>query len=147
MCSAHAAVRTLVGEMVEQYERPTVIDMEAGLEHLSRGTVRNVDCILMVIEPYFKSMETGARMNKLAKELEIARVYCLANKIRGSEDEKAIQDFCENRDMELFGFIPNDEVLWEAERLGVAPLDHDKKCAAVAAIAKVAEKLLAVNGN
>jgi len=147
MCSAHAAVRTLVGEMVEQDDRPTVIDMEAGLEHLSRGTVRNVDYILTVIEPYFKSMETGARMNKLAKELGIAHVYCVANKVRGVEDEKAIQDFCKNRDMDLFGMIPHDESLWEAERLGIAPLDHDKTSAAVTAIAKVSENLLAANGN
>ncbi|MFQ5651929.1 MAG: hypothetical protein ACE5IY_18495 [bacterium] len=147
MCGAHAAVRTLVGEMVEQYDRPTVIDMEAGLEHLSRGTVRNVDCLLIVIEPYFKSMETGARMNGLAKELGVEYVYCIANKVRGAEDESAIRDFCSNRDMALFGVVPNDESLLQAERQGVAPLDHEKECPAVLAIARIAEKLFANSRN
>jgi len=46
-------VRALIQEMVEQYDQPTIVDMEAGLEHLSRGTIRYVDCILIIIEPYF----------------------------------------------------------------------------------------------
>ena len=64
-------MRALIQEMVEQYDQPTIVDMEAGLEHLSRGTIRYVDCILIIIEPYFKSMETGAQLNRLAKELEL----------------------------------------------------------------------------
>jgi len=146
MCGAHAAVRSLVKEMVDQYDRPTVIDMEAGLEHLSRGTTRNVDCLLAVIEPYFKSMETGARVNELAKELGIKQVFGVANKVRRAEDERAMREFCGRRNVELFGFIPYDDTLMEAERAGVAPLDYDRTGLAVQAIDELAKKLLQVNG-
>lgn len=147
MCGAHAAVRTLVTEMVEQYNRPTVIDMEAGLEHLSRGTIRNVDCTLIIIEPYFKSMETGARMIALAKELGIEHIYCVANKVRGAADEKAIAEFCAKRGMNLLGLVPNDEGLVIADRADKAPLDYDENGPAVSAVADIAGKLLALNGN
>ncbi|MFQ5707588.1 MAG: hypothetical protein ACE5HO_09085 [bacterium] len=147
MCGAHAAVRTLVTEMVEQYDRSAVVDMEAGLEHLSRGTIRNVDCTLIIIEPYFKSMETGARMIALARELGIKHLYCVANKVRGTEDERAIREFCAKRGMELLESVPNDEGLLIADRSDKAPLDYDKNGAAVTAVAKIAGKLLELHGN
>lgn len=145
MCGAHAAVRTLVHEMVDHYNRPTVVDMEAGLEHLSRGTIRHVDCTLIIIEPYFKSMETGARMNLLARELEIKQIYTVANKVRGPEDETAIRDFCQQREMSLLEVIPFDESLLEADRLGLAPLDYKPNAEAVKAIEKLAQKVLQFN--
>ena len=147
MCGAHAAVRTLVTEMVEQYNRPTVIDMEAGLEHLSRGTIRNVDCTLIIIEPYFKSMETGARMIFLAKELGIEHIYCVANKVRGTEDERAIGEFCAKRGMDLLGLVPNDDGLLIADRADKAPLDYDENSPAVTAVAQLARKLMELHGN
>jgi len=51
-----------------------VLDMEAGVEHLSRGTTRNTDTLLVVAEPYYKSLETAARVAALGRELGIARV-------------------------------------------------------------------------
>ena len=147
MCGAHAAVRTLVSEMVSQYERPTIVDMEAGLEHLSRGTTKHVDCMLSVIEPYYKSMETGARINELAKELGIKKVFGIANKVRGSEDEQAIREFCEKRKVKLLSLIPFDESLLEADRIGIAPLDYEISGIAVQTMTDMAHKLMNSNGT
>jgi CO dehydrogenase maturation factor len=135
-------VRALIQEMVEQYDQPTIVDMEAGLEHLSRGTIRYVDCILIIIEPYFKSMETGAQLNKLAKELEIKHVYCVANKVRSFEDEEALATFCSEREMELLGMIPNDDTLIAADRANLAPLDYNNKGLAVMAISELSDRLM-----
>ena len=63
----------------------TVVDMEAGLEHLSRGTDRHVDTLLVVLEPYFKALETARRCAELGRELGIPRVWGVANKLRGPE--------------------------------------------------------------
>ncbi len=146
MCGAHAAVRTLVGELVEQNSHPTMIDMEAGLEHLSRGTLRHADCVLLVIEPYFKSMETGARMTALARELGIAHVYALANKVRSRSDSEALQEFCRKRDMSLLAEIPYDEALLAAERAGRAPLDFQADSPAVAELQRLAGELDSLGG-
>ncbi len=141
MCGAHAAVRTLVGELVREHERPIVVDMEAGLEHLSRGTIRHAETALLIVEPYFKSMETGARMHGLARELGIPRVFTVANKVRGEADSQALRDFCAGRGMEIVAEIPFDEALQEAERLGRAPLDHDSDSPAVRELERLARFL------
>lgn len=134
-------MRTLVGELVRKNARPTVVDMEAGLEHLSRGTARHADVALLVVEPYFKSMETGARMNALARELGIARVFALANKVRDKEDLVAVERFCSSRQMEVLGWIPYDDSLLDAERAVQSPLDFAPHSPAMKAIAEIARKL------
>lgn len=141
MCSAHGAVRVLLGEIVGSEARPTIVDIEAGLEHLSRGTARNVDTLLAVLEPYYKSMETAARVVELAHELGIPRVYCIANKVRSSDDEKALREFASQRNMDVIASIPDDLTMAKADRAGVAPLDFDANSPAVRAISELASRL------
>lgn len=141
MCSAHGAVRVLLGEIVGSEQRPTVVDIEAGLEHLSRGTARNVDTLLAIFEPYYKSMETAARIVELAHELRIPSVYGVANKVRSADDENALCEFAQKHKIELFGSIPDDETMGRAERAGIAPLDFDPSAPAVRAISELASRL------
>ena len=68
MCASHRAVRGLIAEMSDAGEH-TVTDMEAGLEHLKRGTARNVEAMLIVAEPYYRSLEAASRTFSLANEL------------------------------------------------------------------------------
>jgi len=144
MCRSHAAVRSLVAEMVEKHDRPTVIDMEAGLEHLSRGTGQKVDTMLIVLEPYYKSMETAARIKEIASEVEeLGHVYAVANKTRSQEDEAALQRFCQQRNLNLIAMVPDDDTVRQADRLGLALLDYDASAAAVQSINILAEKLMA----
>lgn len=91
MCRTHATVRSLLATLVETAAETTVVDMEAGLEHLSRGTPRHVDTILTVVEPYFKALETGRRICELARELGIPNVHVVANKVQDPADEDALR--------------------------------------------------------
>lgn len=141
MCGAHAAVRSLVGELVGTADRPVVVDIEAGLEHLSRGTARNVDILLAVAEPYFKSMETAARVVELAHELEISRVLVVSNKLRSSSDAENLEQFFGSRNIDIAATVPDDEAVREADRLGVAPLDLQPESEAMQAIAGLARTL------
>ena len=126
---------------MEHYDVPTVLDMEAGLEHMSRGTVRHVDTLLTIIEPYFKSMETAARMTSLGQEMGVSSIYAVANKVRTKEDSDALQAFCEQRGLYLIASVPEDEAIKTADRIGVAPLDHEPTAAAVEAIDGLARML------
>lgn len=141
MCGAHAAVRSLVGEMIDGFDRPTVVDIEAGLEHLSRGTARHTDTLLVVIEPYFKSMETGSRVAELGRELGISKIGAVANKIRSEADRRSVDEFCRGRDIDLFGVVPDDEAVRESDRFGISPLDHDSSAPAMSALAGIASTL------
>lgn len=123
--------------------RDVVLDLEAGLEHLSRGTPRHVDTLLAVVEPYYRSLEAGVRVVDLARELDVPRVRAVANKVRNEGDRAAISTFCERHGVPLIGAIPYDPSLIDAERAGEAPVDHDPASPAVAEIRRLAGELVA----
>ena len=130
MCSAHAAVRHLLGELHEP-NVITVIDMEAGLEHLSRGTDRNVDVLLAVAEPYFKALETARRCVELGRELKIPRVAAVANKFRSPSDLEAVRRYAAAHDIDVLAEIPYDEKIQRADLAGTAPeLTEDNRARA-----------------
>ena len=140
MCRAHATVRGFVGELVAQSgdARDVVLDMEAGLEHFSRGTARHVDGFLAVLEPYYRSMETVRRVADLATELGVHHVHVVANKVRDEGDRKAISEFCNARGLRILAEIPFDPVVLEAERAGKAPLDYRPESPAMTAVRTMA---------
>lgn len=144
MCRAHATVRGLIGELVgaELGERDVLLDLEAGLEHLSRGTPRHVEVLLAVVEPYFRSLETGRRVADLGRELDVPAVHVVANKVRNEGDREAIDEFCRAHGLSVLATLPFDEALIDAEREGQAPIDHDPASPAVAEIRRLGGALL-----
>lgn len=143
MCRNHATVRSLLAQLVGNSTGPTVADMEAGLENFSRGTPRHVDALLVVMEPYFRALETGARAADLGRELGIPRVQAIANKARTPEDERAVSEYCAARGIPIAGWVPFDESVLSAERAGRGLLDHAPESPAVAAVSAIADALLA----
>lgn len=140
MCASHRAVRGLIAELTAFGEH-TVTDMEAGLEHLKRGTARHVDAMLIVAEPYYRSLEAAMRTAELADELAIPFVRTVANKVRDDEDRGAIEAFCAQHGMTLIGAVPHDETMVAAEREGKAPYDHAPGSPGIAAIREIAGRL------
>ena|SRR5262249_43145890 len=123
--------------MLDERDVTTVVDMEAGLEHLSRGTARHVDSLLVTLEPYFKSLETARRTVEMAREFEIGRIAGVANKLRDSDDAAAVRDFAAAHDIPLAGEVPFDDELRRADLAGLTPLDV-RDSPAVAAIDRLA---------
>lgn len=124
-CRAHAVARYVIADLLEYAGsgRELVVDMEAGLEHLSRGTTRNVDTLLAIAEPYYRSLETARRVCELARELGIDRVRLVANKVRGAEESEAIRAYAERHGLDLLAEIPHDEAVLRADLQGKALLD------------------------
>ena len=138
-------MRGLLGEIVSAERELTVVDMEAGLEHLSRsgGTLRHVDHLLVVVEPYAKAIETARRTVRLARELGIARVSLVANKIRDTSDLGLIDPVCAEFMVELTGMIPYDEAARLADRVGSPVIDAAPESALVTAVGQLAEVICA----
>lgn len=131
-----------MGELPEQRPRDvTVLDMEASIEHLTRGTVRNVDALLVVTEPYFRSLETSGRVVPLARELGLERVWIVANKVRSDRDEAAIREYCARRGFEVVGLVPFDEAVGEADHRGQSLIDYQAAAPAVRAVEQLADQL------
>lgn len=115
LCSAHAVVSALL-EDLGGADRVVVVDMEASPEHLSRGTVRHVDVVCLVAEPYYRSLETVRRMAVLVDEMPVARLLVVANKVRTPADADAIVEFCARHDYDLVGTLPWCEDVVAADR-------------------------------
>ena len=128
--------------VIEVAEDVCILDTEASPEHLARGTAQYADAMLTVVEPYYKSLETGRRMAVLGADLGIPRVALVANKIRDERDLSAVREFAQANDLEIAGVIPFDDELPGAERAGLAPLDHAPGTAAVTAIGELATRMV-----
>ncbi len=146
MCSSHRAVRGLIAEMTDAGQH-TITDMEAGLEHLKRGTARNVEAMLIVAEPYYRSLEAASRTFSLANELKIPHVYAIANKVRDAADQEAIEAYCAQHGMPIIGVIPYEEQFVAAEKAAKAPADFAAGSAGFAAIECVADRVIGLDAT
>lgn len=132
-CSGHATVRSLLGAALEDVDL-TLVDMEAGLEHLSRsgGTLAHADLLLVVCEPTRKSVLTAARTAALAGELGIPGVLAVGNKARTAEDIAFFHVALSAEGIELAGVLPYDAQVAAADRsgaVGLVPVAPDVKTA------------------
>jgi CO dehydrogenase maturation factor len=121
-CSGHATVRTLLGEVMEEHADVTLVDMEAGLEHLSRsgGTLAYADVLLVVMEPSRKSVITAVRTAALADELGIPRVLGLGNKARDDDDAAFLREAAAAQGIALAGVLPYLPAVAHSDRTGSA---------------------------
>ncbi|HEX4946761.1 MAG TPA: hypothetical protein VFZ34_08865 [Blastocatellia bacterium] len=132
-----------MGEIVSEADDITVMDMEASLEHLSRGTVRHVDVLLIVTEPYYRSLETARRTLPLARGLGINHIYAVVNKYRSAEDEKTVTEFCRNNDLEIIAKIPFDANVTQADLEGKSLYDFNAAAPVVMEVEQLAATLRA----
>lgn len=123
MCPANALVRSLLRYLLTRRDEVVVVDLEAGIEHLGRGTARHVDGMLVVVEPSVKSLETAKRVDRLAKDLGIERVLVVGNKVATPYDREIIERFCRESGIPLLAMIPYDGAIKEADAEGRAPID------------------------
>jgi CO dehydrogenase maturation factor len=141
MCPANALLRVLVQHLLIQRRDVVVMDMEAGLEHLGRGTARRVDAMLVVVEPRMKSVNTINRIMDLAREIEVREVLAIGNKIAGERERLFVEERMRDAGIPVVSYIPYDPAVAEADMLGVAPLDRDGNSPAVKAVAALKESL------
>jgi CO dehydrogenase maturation factor len=126
-CTSHAAVRSILGSAIEELADVTLVDMEAGLEHLSRsgGTLAYADVLLMVMEPTRKSIMTASRTIELAQELGIPRIAGVGNKAKLPNDAEFFEKVAAEFGVPLAAIIPYDADVPAADRRGTA-LDDDQ---------------------
>jgi CO dehydrogenase maturation factor len=142
MCPANAVVRALLYHLLVKRDEAVVMDMEAGIEHMGRGTAQHVETMLIVVDSSLKSLETARKLHSLAQQAGIKRVLTVGNKVKSSAERELIEKFAASNNMELLGLIPYDEQILEADMNGESPLNYAEESDGIKSIQKMGQKLL-----
>lgn len=123
LCSAHAAGSALLAELGTRTDTWTFMDLEASPEHLSRGTARHADVIVLVAEPYYRSLEAVRQQARLARELPNVTLGVIANKLRSAADADAVGEFIDGLGLPTWGQVPWSDDVTTADRECVSLID------------------------
>ncbi len=133
VCPEHVMLKAVLGTLTYRKNDVVIMDMEAGLEHLGRGTAANMDQLIVVIEPGARSVQTYRNVKRLAADLGIQRVRVVANKLRDPEDEQFVRSAIPAED--LLGLIHYNPEIMDADRKGQSTYDFSPQ--AIAEIRKI----------
>lgn len=120
-CPENTFVRALVTDLILYRDETLVMDMEAGIEHLGRGTAQGVDVMAVVVEPGQRSVDCAQSVIRMAGDLGIKRLAFVANKIANPEDLEFLRNALPGR--EFAAVLPYSEKLRAADRDGISVLD------------------------
>ena len=120
-CPENTFLAALVRDLVLRRDETLIMDMEAGVEHLGRATARGVDMMLVVVEPGARAVESARRIASMAREIGIADLRLVFNRVRSKRDEEYLRDAFAG--MEVLGILPFTERLLDADRDGIAVTD------------------------
>ncbi len=121
VCPEHVMLKAILSSLTYRKNDVVIMDMEAGLEHLGRGTAANMDQFIVVIEPGSRSVQTYRNVKRLAADLGVKQVRVVANKIRDEHDEAFIRQSIPAED--FLGFIHYNPEIMDADRQGKSPYD------------------------
>jgi CO dehydrogenase maturation factor len=139
ICPAHSLVKALLRHLLVDRNEMVILDMEAGIEHLGRGTAQRVDLLLVVTDADRKSLMIAANICRLATGSEIRKTGLVGNRITGTPQETVLRTFAEKNGLDVLAMIPYD---LEVAESGVTGITVDEKTSvAVAAIRHLADEL------
>jgi CO dehydrogenase maturation factor len=122
-CEENIVLEQLLSQVLTSSEDIVLIDSEAGLEHLSRGTIRPADGVIIVIEPGLRSVETAFVSQKLCHELGIRHVYVVLNGYENADEMDSVQKLL--GDWSLLAAFPRQQEIRNADLQGRVPENND----------------------
>ena len=120
-CPENTFIKALVTDLILYKNETLIMDMEAGIEHLGRGTARAVDVMIVVVEPGQRSVDCALTIERMAHDLGIKRLVYVANKITSDADRDFIAASLPDR--QFLAFLPYSQSVRSADRDGVSVLD------------------------
>ncbi|OGN90208.1 MAG: carbon monoxide dehydrogenase [Chloroflexi bacterium RBG_13_46_14] len=138
-CPESALLQTLMSHLLLARNEVVIMDMEAGIEHLGRGTARAVDMLIIVVEPGRRSIETAFSIKGLASEIGLDSLAIVGNKVRNESDREFLISNLPG--FNFLGFIPYDQAVIEADHANLSPLESSEQVRN--AVSEIYHKLLA----
>jgi len=142
MCPANTVIRALLHHLLVKRKEAVITDMEAGVEHMGRGTAEHVETMLVVTDSSLKSMETAKKLHSLAKQIGIRESLIVGNKVTSQHEAEHIEQFAKQNEIPLLGLVPFDDKILKADMQGETPLKYASQSVGVISIQKLGEKLL-----
>ena len=139
-CPAHNLIRTLMSHLIVERDEIVILDMEACVEHLGRGTAKNVDIMLIITDAHQASLVTAGRIADLAGPAGIPRIAYVANRVTGPEVADRIGTAAREHGVPVIASIPYDQEVVTSGMMGVSPAQSGT-FAAVAAVQNLAKTL------
>ena len=117
-CPENELLKVLLLHIFTERDEVVILDMEAGIEHLTRGTTAAVDAMIIVVEPGQRSVRVALTIERLAGQLGIKRVYFVANKVADDAQLPILRALLGGR--RLIGVVRSSRAIAEADLLGQA---------------------------
>lgn len=127
VCPESTLIKSLVRHLLLSPSEVVILDMEAGIEHLGRGTASAVDAFIVVVEPGKRSLQTAETVRKLAADIGIKQCYVVGSKVASEEDRRFIAENLPG--FTLLGYISYNPKIIEADLRGVSVFDIDSRAA------------------
>lgn len=124
-CPENVLLRRLISHLILNRDEVVILDMEAGIEHLTRGTAGSVDAFIVVVEPGQRSIQTARHIESLARGLGVKDVYVVGNKIQRDSDREFLRQHLSG--MKFLGFMTWSEEIVRADLEGASPYDASPK--------------------
>jgi CO dehydrogenase maturation factor len=142
-CAANTLLTGFLERLEDNYPY-VVMDNEAGMEHISRLTTKNVDILLIVSDPSRRGIQAAVRINELAKCLNIgvAKSYLVINMARQAPPEKVL-DIITQADLELIGTVPEDNLIYEFDFEGRPTIEIPEDSESIKAAFEIFDKIVA----
>ncbi len=123
-CPENVLLKNLFRHLVISQKEIVILDMEAGIEHLGRGTCENMDALIIVIEPGLRSVQTAIAIKKMSADLGIKTLFVVINKIRNEKEKELITDSL--GDFKVLGELPYSDRVRESDIGHFSPCDADE---------------------
>jgi CO dehydrogenase maturation factor len=141
LCPENTLIKTLLHNLFVKREEVIIVDFEAGLEHLGRGTAKGIDLMLVITEPSQKSLDLCNKIITLSKKLGVINVYLVANKVIEEAQISVINEKIRDWNVPLYHKIPFDPEIGKADLNGESPLDFNQDAKGIQAIKNLYLKL------
>ena len=120
-CPENALLQALITHLILARDEVVILDMEAGIEHLGRGTAKAVDRLIVVVEPGRRSLDTAYTIDKLTKDIGLPNIAIVGNKLRSQADREFL--ISNLPDFKFLGFIPYDQAIVDADLANLPVVD------------------------
>jgi CO dehydrogenase maturation factor len=113
ICPESVVLKALISHLVLYQKDVVIMDMEAGIEHLGRGTAQGVNRLIIVVEPGRRSIETAEKVRQLTADIGLQKIAAVGSKVRNAEQEEFLRSNLDG--IQLIGILPFSEEIAKAD--------------------------------